>query len=396
MAKKKGKGKGKGALSRNRARRSFKSKDLEKRIQRSSERSKGGKNVFKSDLDIPVWRSGDGEHIIDIIPYFAGSKDPNEEKGGPTYTFEYMVHTRVGPSNLMIICPLEMYGKPCPICEHRQSLIEKDKKGKNKNEWVKLFPRKRNLYNVVSYDKKEKGKGVQVWDVSWHYFEKFLSKIAKERNRKTGHETTIPFPHPEKGRSIRFEVEPAKSVDDYPEYLGHKLEKRGYKIDDEILDSVFTLDEIVSLPSYDEISDAYWAATKDVKTSKGSDEDEIDREEISDLIDELEDIDDFEDLKEFIDENDIEVKIKRKDDFDDAKEKVEDYLNDLKDEEDEPEEEDEEEGENEYTFDEIMDMKKKALKNLIKEEDLDVDPDDADDIDELREMVAEELGIDSE
>jgi hypothetical protein len=38
-------------------------------------------------------------------------------------------------------------------------------------------------------------------------------------------------------------------------------------------------------------------------------------------------------------------------------------------------------------------MKKKQLLNLIEEEDLDIDPDDAEDIDELREMVIEELDL---
>ena len=39
-------------------------------------------------------------------------------------------------------------------------------------------------------------------------------------------------------------------------------------------------------------------------------------------------------------------------------------------------------------------MKKKALKTLIKENDLDVDIEDADDLDDLKQMVAEEMGID--
>jgi hypothetical protein len=176
MAKKK-KGKKK-SLKSSRKRRKFQSGKLQKRIKKSQERSKGKfKNIINSELDIPVWRPKDGDHIIDIIPYFAGKKDPDPDaRGEEQYTYEYYVHTNIGASNEWMLCPEKTYDKKCPICEHQQALFEK---GRDKKAG-KLWPKRRNLYNVVCFDRGEQDKGVQVWDVSWHYMEKKIKEKGCE------------------------------------------------------------------------------------------------------------------------------------------------------------------------------------------------------------------------
>lgn len=388
MAKKKSK-KGKGSLARNRSKRKFQSKKLEKRIKTSRERSKGGgKNIIQDTIEVQIWRPKDGSHIVDIIPYFAGKHDPNLEKGEPAYSYEYWAHTNVGPGNAMLLCPAEMFGDPCPICEDRQKLRDK---GVDDDKWKLLFPKRRNLYNVVSYDKGEQKKGVQVWDVSWHYFEKHVLAITKKVDRRTGKEKFVNFPDPVKGKSVLFDIEPAKSKEDYPKFLGHSFDKRGYEIEDEILDSTFVLDEIVYRPDYEEISKAYWGSKgKESETSEEEDE------KMEELIEELEDIDDKDDLKEFIEENDLNVKIKKWKDIDGAKEKVLDAIKESFDSEDEDDDDDDDDDDSDYTVEDIEEMSKKKLKKLIEEEELDIDPDDADDLDELREMVIEELELDED
>ncbi len=367
--------KGKKGRSRGSKRR-YQSNALQKRLNKSHERSKTGvKSVIKGDA--PMWSPKDGSHIIDIIPYEAGKYDPLTDKGDPTYTLELHVHRNVGPDNQIFLCLEKMYGKECPICEHRAKLFDKGKD----DAASKLWPKKRNVYNVVCYDRGEEKKGVQIWDISFHYSEKHLLALSKRPMRGGKKTRTINFADEEEGKSVSFTIEPAKSKNDYPSYVGWTFDDRDYEIDEDILDAAYCLDEMLHIPKYKEVEKAFFAG--DSKTG-GSDEDDDDDSELSELLEELEDLDEMDELEDFIDEHDLKVKIKKKYDVDDVKELIEDALRENYDvEEDEPA----------YTKKQINKMKKKQLKAVIKEEDLDIDNDDWDELEELRELVIEELEL---
>lgn len=339
------------SLTRSRKKRRLQSDKLQARVKAGQDRSQGrGSNILREDSGVTLWRPKDGSHIVDVIPYMAGKNDPLVKKGDPTYTFEYWAHTRVGPNEAMLLCPAEMYNKPCPICEDRQRLREK---GVDDDVWKKLFPKRRNLYNIICYDKGEEKKGVQIWDISYHYFEKFVLAISKKPSRRGGEEKLINFADPVDGRSISFTVEPAKGKDDYPKYLGHSFDERDYEIEDGLLDDASILDEQICIAEYGEIKKAYWGGKdkdneesghrkggrkdrkdKEDKEDEGKEEDKS--EELETLLEELEDFDDMEELEDFIEENDLDIKIKRKDDEDDIKEKIIDALEEQYEEDDIP------------------------------------------------------------
>lgn len=321
------------SLSHNRKARKFQGEKLQERVKLGQERSQGKRRgIVNPDIDVSMWYPKDGSHIIDIVPYAAGSHDPLVEKEDPTYTFECWVHTRVGPNNnMMFLCMQEMYGKPCPICKHRQELR---KEGADESIWKKLFPKRRNLYNIICYDKDEEKKGIQIWDISYHYFEKQVLAIARKPSRSGGKEKLINFANPISGKSVSFTIEPAKSKNDYPTYIGHRFDDRDYEIDDALLDSTITLDEAVVRPKYEDVETAYWneskkngGKSKDGKSKgKDKDKDEDKDEELADLIEEVEDLDDMDELEDFIEENDLDIRIKKKDDEEDVKDKIIDAL----------------------------------------------------------------------
>lgn len=344
--------KSKKSLSRGRQDRKILGKKLQDRVKLGQERSQGKRNsILEGNAGVPNWYPKDGTHIIDVIPYNAGKADPLVKKGDPTYGLECWVHTRLGLNNeLVFLCPTEMYDEPCPICEHRQKLRDKNV---DKEIWKKLFPKRRNLYNVICYDKGEEKKGVQIWDISYHYFEKFVIAISKKPSRHGKADKLINFACPEEGKSISFTIEPAKGKEDYPTYMGHSFDDRDYEIDEEILEAAITLDEAVHHPTYEEISDVYWSKSKKDKSKKSSnksnkknktrdadndddddDDNDGDDNKLDELLDELEDLDDMDELKEFIEDNDIDIKIKRKDDEDDIKDKIIEELEDKFDDDD--------------------------------------------------------------
>lgn len=375
--------------------RRFQGGKLRERLKKGQERSRGrSKNIFIDGVDIKTWRPKDGPHIVDIIPYNAGKYDPLVEKGDDTYGFEYWVHNNVGPNNAWFMCPSEMFNKPCPVCEHRTKLRDE---GAKDDVWKPLFPKRRNIYNIICYDRGEEDKGVMIWDVSFHYFEKPIMALSKKPGRGGKKSKDVDFADPyDKGKSINFTIEPAKSKNDYPEFLGHSFDDRDYEIDDDILDAATKIDEIVHRPDYEELEVAFFGEDKpsDEKsdTRRGKKKDKDKKVDLEELVDDVDDMDDMDDLEDFIEEHKLDVKIKSKDDEDDVKEKITEALKEKYGDDsgggndDEP------------TKKDIKKMDYDDLEGLVKEKELDIDMDDFDDDDDddlkdLRKEVIDELDL---
>lgn len=324
-------------------------KKLQNRVKKGYDKKDGGgKSWLKSDK-VKMWKPNNGEHIIDIIPYEAGKLDRDVGEGDPTYTLEVHVHRGVGAGEEWFVCPQEMANKPCPICEHRKKLRDQ---GADKEQWKQLFPKKRNLYNIVCYDsREERKKGVQVWDVPYFYFEKSLLAIAKKPQRagSKGIDPFVPFSDPDDGKSIAFTIEKAKSQDDYPSYVGHAFEDRDYAIEDEILDQAVCLDELVIIEDYDTIDKAYWGESggKEKAGRRGGKKKkakaEADVEDLRNMLDEVQDLDDWDDLESYVEDNNIEIggEDELEDEFDDEDELKEAIIERLEELIDEAEEEEE-------------------------------------------------------
>jgi len=228
---------------------------LLRRTIESNERREGDASLryFKADLDLPLWQARitkEDPHIIDIIPFVAGSKYPTKvdkrhpvNAGDYTYWLEVYAHQNVGPGKEWVVCPTRNYGMPCPICEEIDQRI---KEGQDWEQYKDISPKRRCVYNIVCYDNpKEEAKGVQIWEVSYKYGEGPIQLAAK--NTRGG--GVVPFADPSVGKSVSFEV----ANDDYRTIQGHKLIDRDYEISEEVLDGTFVLDEIINLLPYDEI-----------------------------------------------------------------------------------------------------------------------------------------------
>ena len=350
-------------------RRKLQGEKLKERVEKGRRNATGKQNSIIKIDNIPLWRPKDGEHIVDILPYLAGTNDKDTPKGSPTYTFEYLVHRNVGPGNTMVLCLTEMYDKPCPICEHRQKLRED---GAEDDIWKPLFPKRRNLYNVICYDRGEEEKGVQIWDEASFYSEKNIMAISKKRGRGGKSGKLINFSDVDSGKSISFTIEPPVSKDDYRSYVGFTFEDREYAIEDDHLEGCHCLDELIHIPEYEEIADIYWGSKnrdgdnskKSRKKSKSSDADS----DVDDLMSQLEDCEDLDDLESFIDENGIDYEIGKKTRFIKAKRELESIVLEQSGDSDEDDEDEEEEK-----------PKKKLKEKTKKAKDEDDDDDDDDD-----------------
>ena len=238
--------------------------DLLKRTKLSYETRDLGstfKSYFKSGLDIPFWDCKEGEHLIDIIPYMAGPNNPHSEPGTFTYLLDIWVHYNVGVNEDQYICLAKTYGKPCPVCEYLSRMRRSPEF--DSEEFSSLKARRRVIYNIVCYDDpREQSKGVQVWEVAHYFMERHLSELSK--TPKGEH---IPFSNVGlEGKSIYFRKKGRGAGN--VEFVGHRFVDREEPVELELLEQVYCLDELIYIPTYEEVEEALYGSRKKVERDK--------------------------------------------------------------------------------------------------------------------------------
>ena len=237
--------------------------------QEASEQSKDDRGkyhgIFKDDVQgIRMWKVGEGDHEFDIVPYNAGENDPEKKikPGDPTYVLILWVHGRIGISEDSYICMAKTYNKRCPVCEYQASLRDSDASDEEIKQWN---PVRRTYYNVLVYDnEKEQAKGVQILDIAHYYMEPELLALARPRSRggvETGEK--VYFSSPDKdGKTVAFNREGTRRNTAYKAF---KFIDRDYDLEDETLDQAKCLDEIIHIPSYEEVKEALYLGLPEKK-----------------------------------------------------------------------------------------------------------------------------------
>lgn len=228
-------------------------KRTEEAHQRINEYGKFGRfYTAKGEKPLKIWKCKEGEHIIDIIPFLAGSMHHQVREGEPTYLLDLWVHQKVGLDENDVVCLARNYNEPCPICEYLNARrLEKGLTDEAEELLKTLNPKRRCLYNIVCSDStREEDRGVQLWEVAHFLFEKKILSVA--RNPRGG--GFVPFSSPDNGKSIYFEREGSGAMN--TQYLGHKFIERQSTITDEILEDAYILDELIIKLSYDEMKKA--------------------------------------------------------------------------------------------------------------------------------------------
>lgn len=210
-------------------------------------------SYIKEEYQDRLWKCNEGEHVIDIIPYIAGPNHPTLKEGEVGFLLDFYVHSGIGPNEDRFVCLSRTYNKPCPICEDQR---KKRREGTlSDEELAKLNPQRRTLYNIIVWDNdKEIEKGVQLWDVSQRYMDRELA--IRSRNSRTGE--FINYAHPDKdiGKSIYFV---RKGMGQYnTEFLGHSFVDREESISDEHLAQALPLDQVIHIPTYEEVYRAHF------------------------------------------------------------------------------------------------------------------------------------------
>lgn len=245
-----------------------------KRYQTSYETRENGGG---SRTDVMDWKKVDGEvnfyspvegrNRINIVPYEIKSKNHplvkrgDAEVGEQDYVMDVWVHRNVGPTEANVLCLKNTYGKPCPICE-QMALLKKQGKEEEARD---LKPSRKVYYNVQ--DMKEPDK-LKVFSASHYLFEKEL--IDEARDDEEG--GFVDFADPVDGKEIKFRAnEVTKGSMKYKEFKSFSFEDREEPIPDELLENAISFDEILNVPTYEEVQNIFYG--------KDNEEDEEEEEE---------------------------------------------------------------------------------------------------------------------
>src|SRR5574344_155298 len=250
---------------------------LAKRYQASyeSKGSSGGKagvmNWGKVDGDVQFFTPAEGRNRINIIPYTIKTKNHplvkkgEFEVGDSDYVMDVFVHRGVGPSEASVLCLKQTYGKPCPICE-QSALLRKQGK---EDEASALKPSRRVFYNVQDMKNPDV---LKVFEASHYLFEKELIDEARDDNEGG----FVDFADPETGKEIKFRCSKvSRGGFEFNEFKSFSFEDRDENIPDELLEKAISFDEIMNVPTYEEVEKILYGRNEDDDEQEDEEEDEV-------------------------------------------------------------------------------------------------------------------------
>jgi len=313
---------------------------------------------------------------VDILPYEVKNPKVHMEgeyiTEGIWYRMPYKLHRNVGPNKMDIVCPTTI-GKPCPLCQKRQEIFDDPDLDNKLAKDYRASERSLFALKMLSGNKELRGK-IVLWDISdFLFFEQLCVEL------ENGEEEWENFPLLEGGYSLKIRL--LEEVFDKTKFSKCDridfIERDDY--DESILEEVPCLDDVVlpNIRTFKEIQ-----AILEGMDSDDEDDDPEDEE------------DDDEETSRKTKKGSREPRKASKSKPTKGKKRPEpepDY--DADNEEDDDDGSDTEEVEQPESWEELESMDKDELVALAESLDFEIDEDEIDSEDALREAMAEELGI---
>ncbi len=208
-----------------------------------------------------------GPKRFDIIPYTVGKGNPFSDPGEMYFERTYYTHRGIGPNNESVVCMYKTFKKPCFICEHRGKLA----KDPDTDEKVikELAPKERQLFNV--FDHKDKDRGVQIFENSFHTFGKMLDEYIKNADEEDHYEY---FADPKRGSTLKVGFSEEKMGGySFLKASSFEFKLRTEPLDSELLEKAYCLDDLIRQPTYEEVK-KLMLQTGDGDDDENEDEDE--------------------------------------------------------------------------------------------------------------------------
>lgn len=193
---------------------------------------------------------------LDIIPFRMKEDGSYADKGEVYYEKTFWVHW-LGEDIGSYVCAAKQIGRKCPICDWRAKMakdVDVDE------ELIKsLAPKERQLFRVI--DLKDKDKGIQLWEISFHNFGEQLDKRINSSDEEDRYRE---FYELDNGFTLKVGFSEASfSGNKFPKASSIDFKTRDEDYDEEILEQGPNLDECVIIKDYDELKKIFLQTTDD-------------------------------------------------------------------------------------------------------------------------------------
>lgn len=228
----------------------------QERMKKDNEHYRRVGSLWVSDLsNVKFYKMGDGMNFIDILPYTSGPNDPVAPGDPLTFVLRIFLHKDAGQNGEDLICMEKTFGGKkfkCPVCKEYQRRIDI---GASEAEVKACKPQgwPRTIYNV--YDRKDPGKGAQVWNTSAFMLQQYLDVICQKQT-PAGPTEYIAYMDPSMdGRTIAFDKQ---GKEEKTRFIGVHFEERATAVPDAVLNQVKILDQLIAWPTYAQTFEDYW------------------------------------------------------------------------------------------------------------------------------------------
>lgn len=189
---------------------------------------------------------------LDILPYRVGKNNPHADEGTLHWERTYWAH-RVGKNGRLMVCPnWTSKGKnPCPICEYRDEL--RSQPDASKDLIKALRASERQLFNVI--DMADPKKQIRVFDVSNYLFG---AQIDSKLQNADDDDKFLKFAELVGGQTLKFALEKqTQGSNSWFIVTDINNKDRLEDYDEDILDRTYCLDELLKIPAYEELREAF-------------------------------------------------------------------------------------------------------------------------------------------
>ncbi len=255
------------------------------KVQRRAQDRKsrqGGMGKFKNMPDgIEFFKPKKGTMNLDFIPYVISVDNHADgfKKGDMWYMNTIYVHYGIGAEEKAYICP-KTIGQKCPICDYGKQL-SKDPDA-DEDAVKDLYPKERNLFNVIDLDDTEKG--TQLWEFSYHLFCRKLEEELSESDD----DNHAGFALPDEGYTLKIRFgEKSFNKNTFLETSRIDFIDRKEHYSDTVVEEATDLNAIVNVIEYDKLKNIFF----DIKEDDAKEDDRSDEDNLPDEDNEQEEAD---------------------------------------------------------------------------------------------------------
>jgi hypothetical protein len=209
---------------------------------------------------------------LDVFQYLVKHDNPMADPGYWYYERTYYLHQNLGPNTEWRVCPKRTANKPCPVCEYVSNLRKDYEANK---ELINDFKTKERQLLLVR-DLSEPDGPLKLWDVSTFLFGEKLDELID--GAEDGEYDNFASLTSGMTLRVKFVEKPWNGKTSIqPSTIEIKQRSQQYDADEWTEDKVPCLDDLLIIPTYQELEKLFYQTDTSAESEDDDDDDDDDK-----------------------------------------------------------------------------------------------------------------------